>query len=682
LSSVLVVQTHDQIYIGADSAVSTNINNNTYRLQNEKGKKLHIIEDMVIFCSGNMALSEKIIDTFKSSNEKSINSLKLITSKLCKHHDIVSSIPIDIIVARIEENQSVVYQISPYNSFEIGSKKVEIDDIGIWTGGLKTEKAFDTAVTNIQTGNNIFDTFKNSFNKISCEAIGGELTVYKVSKRSINKVLIYNIQEPKSLKTISISNEQKHFIVGERVYGKIISGVNLTIENESGMFTFDQNGLRILGTALTIEGGLNESHLEDGLLDGFVEQDKDYTNGIRMDSVNGIIVTKKDGSNNELARTVMNATQGITIQKKELGSWVDKFYVDTDGNLTAEDLIARKLIIRDSGGITLINADTKTIDFTGFNVITGKEDVLKGVVVKNASNETTFNVTPEGLVTVSGSIQMLAGSVIDWNTIVSPAYDQIQGIKPPADADNTSTVVGDKLTQITSTGVYTGDLTATQIKTGTLDAAQVTVVNLSASSIKSGKFSGFDLFIEDDCYLDDAVYLRGLKDGFANLFFGSTAIGSRTYFYRTSAETNSPLFLYNAWGVEIRNQGSNGYVYIQHEDWKRCSLAHAPLLNGWKNFNNHNTVTTFHDASFMKDPFGIVHLRGMLCEGGSGQNMFQLPTSYRPLRQKTFIVASSATGGVVRIDVFPDGFVKHFTAGASTTYVSLEGIMFDTDDNV
>lgn len=91
-------------------------------------------------------------------------------------------------------------------------------------------------------------------------------------------------------------------ITAEEVIGRLIAGVNLTIENDSGDYTIDNDGFNITA------------------------------------------------SNN---RVSLNAIDGITISKNVNGSWIDKFYTDINGVINGEGLI-----IRDDNGNILINADT------------------------------------------------------------------------------------------------------------------------------------------------------------------------------------------------------------------------------------------------------------------------------------------------------------------------------------
>lgn len=264
-------------------------------------------------------------------------------------------------------------------------------------------------------------------------------------------------------------------ILGERIFGKILAGVNLQIDaSDSGgttTFTVDSNGVTLNGASLTITGGLPSSEL---IKDGLVELDTDYANGIRIDTTNGLVVTRSD----DRVKSTLNATDGIKIEYDTTGAnnWIDVFKVNIDGSLVAESLTANKLIVK-NGGDVLINADTKTIDFSKFNTIVGNITAtnidatnlqvtsanvtgtltsnqidIKGTTISDGG-QTTFSVDGSGNVTLAGNITMTGGS-ITWASVSKPSYianevsaradtwipdygTQVGGTKPPTDADNT-----------------------------------------------------------------------------------------------------------------------------------------------------------------------------------------------------------------------------------------------------
>ena len=89
--------------------------------------------------------------------------------------------------------------------------------------------------------------------------------------------------------------------------------------------------------------------------------------------------------------------------------------------------------------------------------------------------------------------------------------------------------------------------------------------------------------------------------------------------------------------------------------------------NGWVKYN-----TTYNPPGFWKDPWGTVHLSGMLKSGTSGTDMFTLPVGYRPEYAQLYPALSDT--GMGRVDVYPDGRVQHISGG--TAWFSIDGRTF------
>lgn len=97
----------------------------------------------------------------------------------------------------------------------------------------------------------------------------------------------------------------------------------------------------------------------------------------------------------------------------------------------------------------------------------------------------------------------------------------------------------------------------------------------------------------------------------------------------------------------------------------------AQFANGWINWG-----APYYAASYWKDPFGFVHLRGLIQAGTVGSTAFILPPGYRPnATAGPFAVLSN--GAVGRVDVFSTGDVVPMSG--STVYVSLDGIYFKAE---
>jgi len=93
----------------------------------------------------------------------------------------------------------------------------------------------------------------------------------------------------------------------------------------------------------------------------------------------------------------------------------------------------------------------------------------------------------------------------------------------------------------------------------------------------------------------------------------------------------------------------------------------SEFLNSWINYG-----ALYANASYMKDSFGFVHLRGLIKNGTVAAPAFTLPVGYRPAYQMDFTVVSHNAFGSMWIS----------TAGVVTPQVgdnlwfSLENIIF------
>jgi hypothetical protein len=479
MSAVVVIQEKDKIYFGADTAISIKINSETFRLNNN-GQKLFIIENLLIFCSGNMELVKLIIKEFNNNTSHTIESLRNIAKSLYnifpKNKD---EINLDIIAGEVINGKSVVYQISPYYNFEI-MKKTVTDGIGLYTGGIKTEDSFNQMYLNLINNRGLIESYQDTFNKISYEGIGGKLLLYKIDINGISKIYENKIQE-KNIKYFSVYHPNQYLIVGERIFGKIIAGVNLTIENDSGKYRFDSSGFTIDGGSITIIGGLPPSQLDPAFKDSLVELNKDYSNGVRIDTVQGIVVTRSD----DRVKSIFNATDGIKIQVKEGSNWTDKFYFDaTTGNLNIDGVVnARDLKVN---GQSVLTADKLKINGGAIDKIKVEQLDASTAKITTAMIET---------LEVGRNVVMGANATISWSQVSNKPF-----IPQTASDVGALPANSPKLTYIDAYGVYTGTVQANNIVgsvftvgngTGQSTKLELWTGDNNAHYIKSTQAAGF-----------------------------------------------------------------------------------------------------------------------------------------------------------------------------------------------
>ncbi len=199
--------------------------------------------------------------------------------------------------------------------------------------------------------------------------------------------------------------------------------------------------------------------------------------GLIADKIVGNIFSSKNGLTwIKMKDGTFNLADKITYDGIELNFAPD--VVLSWNQVTDQPFIPNGSKIDDLGNYT------GAIDYT--TQVNGKPTIITADDVKNTIITKDWIATL-GLL-VGKEIKMGAGAVIDWNSVSPPtagqvgakpssyvpAYSEISGTKPPTNADNTASVVGSKLTKITSTGIYTGEVKASQIAAHTISIEHLT----------------------------------------------------------------------------------------------------------------------------------------------------------------------------------------------------------------
>ena len=96
----------------------------------------------------------------------------------------------------------------------------------------------------------------------------------------------------------------------------------------------------------------------------------------------------------------------------------------------------------------------------------------------------------------------------------------------------------------------------------------------------------------------------------------------------------------------------------------------VPFENGWMN----DAAQNYAPARFYKDPYGVVHLEGVIT-GGGGSFAFTLPPGFRPALRHIWPIANASGMNDGIGVVMPNGVVMVFPLNAG---LSLDGIAFRT----
>lgn len=121
---------------------------------------------------------------------------------------------------------------------------------------------------------------------------------------------------------------------------------------------------------------------------------------------------------------------------------------------------------------------------------------------------------------------------------------------------------------------------------------------------------------------------------------------------------------------------AGGNATANLDTWHQVGTAGEPAYqNSWV------TYPGWTGASFRKDPFGRVHLRGLIRNGTVGQPIFTLPVGCRPPSGLIIDAQAGEPNGNARMTIAADGTVScaSLGTGADGQFLSLWGISFDTD---
>ena len=103
---------------------------------------------------------------------------------------------------------------------------------------------------------------------------------------------------------------------------------------------------------------------------------------------------------------------------------------------------------------------------------------------------------------------------------------------------------------------------------------------------------------------------------------------------------------------------------------KQGEWTNVTYLNSWINFS-----TAYFSVAYMKDNFGVVHLRGY-CKSGTTANPFTLPMGYRPEKSSIFPINSTPSGTTVTPNVVISDAGIVTLANYDVSGVSFDGITF------
>ncbi|WP_440112192.1 hypothetical protein [Paenibacillus sp. QZ-Y1] len=285
MSHCSILMNEQKVFIAADSRKSNKIGEDYYWIDDDAVKLYKVDNDKVIFVSGHAVFCDHVINTYLDSDDHSINNLQTVIREmemLFKEHFPSTIFPekdyFDCTMVAMSRDtkgnsQLKLYslnQSSYYNPYEylIENKK----GYTYATAGVFGVKA--TALwKQIRGKYKEKETFKKIYDHITCEAVGGKVSVVGIDKdNGIFHESSFNIEDKKQLRKLSDY---------ESMLGHYILGNKLMISDDKGN--------------LTIEGSLISIKDDKGQLRAQFGEYKDKTFGFRLFGSNGTVVVDENG---------------------------------------------------------------------------------------------------------------------------------------------------------------------------------------------------------------------------------------------------------------------------------------------------------------------------------------------------------------------------------------------------
>ncbi|WP_338653340.1 phage tail spike protein [Lysinibacillus sp. Y5S-8] len=238
----------------------------------------------------------------------------------------------------------------------------EFDEDNNWleqlnkAGNTSTIVQMDKWKWNLSEENNgaINDIINNKWDALKNAVMAGYNQKIEISERGI---IVRDLEDPLSWLVIqngflAITNDNgeswkhaisKDGIFGERIFGKIISGVNLIIEDESGIWVTQ-------GSRTTIYN----RHGEEVMYVGLVSENTKDDDGNLIPQANecfGLV------SWNHITRVALTTCEGFSVSKKDDEEWKKVLWANTDGTLYSRNMIAENIKIVNNLDEVILDAE-------------------------------------------------------------------------------------------------------------------------------------------------------------------------------------------------------------------------------------------------------------------------------------------------------------------------------------
>lgn len=363
MSSCLIITQGNKMYIGADTACSVKTKDGYKRISNDM-PKLFTLGNSVFFCSGKKADAERCVNWIFDNFERSIDFDKL-GIYLRDNFNIVNEDNIfNIEFLLCDYDNHNVIQLSQYNNFEPVIYDYA-EQVRIICGGYKTNDSFIMAKKNIALNESVFNIYKNVFEAISDECVGGNMIIYN----SPTNYETYRLEE-KNISYCNINENNLFLLTSDFVTSGVINGSQIIGGDiySTNYSSTEGTHINLNDGSFTFGGGTLTYNKSDGL-----KVQGNITSG---STISGSVIsgsTIKGGSININDRFKVDSNGNVTLPDNASISW---------GQVTGTENIPTKT------DVTTITKNTVTTAYVNALEVTAKSVAAENITGTTISGKT------------------------------------------------------------------------------------------------------------------------------------------------------------------------------------------------------------------------------------------------------------------------------------------------------
>ena len=248
MSSCLILQEKNRLFIGADTSASVFNHDKLFRLHNHNNKLFKLNKNTIMYCAGNNEVSQvvqkHIQDTYNYGDFYFEELQKwLVKNFPLKENKGKTIYDTEILICTMKNDATIVYQMSQYNNYQLVVHNGTDNGIKILSAGIKNQDSISYAEREILKHLDVKNIYRKVFEKLSCNYIGGNLDVYCVENNKLNNILFKERIIETNIDYINKYDSSLIFSLNaEVVMGKLVMSEYLHVENESGTYKFDDDG--------------------------------------------------------------------------------------------------------------------------------------------------------------------------------------------------------------------------------------------------------------------------------------------------------------------------------------------------------------------------------------------------------------------------------------------------------